>query len=393
MTIFQPERRKLIAWSAIAAVVVLAIVARVFWHRADGSNESARQTGQAAVPVTTAVAAKENVPIYLTAIGTVQAAESVTVKARVDGQLEKLSFSEGKDVRTGELLAQIDARPFQAQLDQALAQKAHDEAQLGAALKDLERYETLVKQDSIQQQLLDTQLATVGQLKASVQGDQAQIDNARVQLGYTRILSPIDGRTGIRLIDAGNIVHASDANGIVVVNKIDPIALIFTLPEDSFQTVNAAVQTYGEEALQVQALGREDGVVLGVGKLLLINNQIDRTTGTYQLKALFPNGMHKLWPGQYVNVHLLMGERRDATTVPETALQRGPNGLLIYVVKPDDTIAVQLVRVAQTQDGKAIIDEGVTPGTRVVTDGQYKVRPGVKVIEAAQAAARTSTPQ
>lgn len=385
-----PERRKLVVLGAIAAAVAIGLAARAFLHRADAANESAAANSQA-VPVTTAVVSKEDMPIYLTAIGTVQAAQTVAVKARVDGQLDKLTFTEGKDVRAGELLAQIDPRPYQAQLNQALAQKARDEAQLTAAAKDLERYQTLVAQDSIQQQLLDTQIATVGQLKASLQADQAQIDNARVQLGYTSIVSPINGRTGIRLIDAGNIVHASDATGIVVVNQIDPIALIFTLPEDSFQKVNAAVQNYGEEALQVQALGREDGAVLGTGKLLLINNQIDTSTGTYQLKALFPNAAHRLWPGQYVNVHLVLGERRDALTIADTAVQRGPNGLLVYVVKPDNTVAVQTVRVAETEDGKAVIDEGLTAGARVVIDGQYKIKPGVKVVEASRAAAASAT--
>jgi membrane fusion protein, multidrug efflux system len=306
---------------------------------------------------------------------------------RVDGQLEKISFAEGQDVKVGDLLAQIDARPFQAQLDAALAQKAKDEATLAAALKDLDRYRTLVEQDSIQRQLLDTTIASVGQLKASVQADQAQIDNARVQLGYTTIRAPASGRTGIRLVDAGNIVHAADATGLVVINQIDPVSVIFTLPEDEFQRVNEAIHANGKAPLSVQALARENNASLGTGRLLLVNNQIDTATGTFQLKASFPNPSHALWPGQYVNVRLVLGTRHDATTVPESVVQRGPNGLLAYVVKPDDSVAIQSIRVVQTQDGKAVIDDGLAAGTRVVVEGQYKIKPGVKVVEARQAGA------
>lgn len=384
----QPSARWL-AIAALAAVAVLAVWLLRGTHQVDAAGAAS-----SAVPVTLASVAKEDLPLYLGAIGTVQAAQSVTVKARVDGQLEKLAFTEGSDVKAGELLAQIDARPYQAQLNQALAQKAHDEAQLTAALKDLERYTTLVAQDSIQKQALDAQTSTVDQLKASLQSDQAQIDNARVQLSYTSIVAPVEGRTGMRLIDVGNIVHASDATGLVVINQIDPIAVVFALPEDNFQSVNQAVQqaAKGGAPLRVQALARESGAVLGEGKLLLINNQIDAGSGTFQLKAQFSNQAHSLWPGQYVNVRLLLGEHHDAATVPESAVQRGPDGLLVYVVKADDTVAAQPIRVAQIQEGKAIVSEGLAPGTRVVVDGQYKIKPGVKVVDAKQAA-KTNTQQ
>jgi len=239
----------------------------------------------------------------------------------------------------------------------------------------------LWKQDSIPQQTLATQEATVAQLKATVQADQAQIDAAKVQLDYTTIRAPISGRIGMRLVDPGNIVRATDATGIVSINQIDPISVLFTLPEDRFQDVNRAMREHGRAALEVQAFAREDNTLLGNGKLMLVNNQIDTATGTVQLKAQFPNGAHKLWPGQYVNVHLVLGTRRRAATVPASVVQRGPNGLYAYVVKPDDTVAVQAIRVGLIQDGTAIVEEGLEAGTRVVTDGQYKLKPGAKIVE------------
>ncbi len=319
-------------------------------------------------------------PIFVAGIGTVMPAQSVTVKVRVDGQLEKVAFKEGQDVNKGDLLAQIDARPLQAQLDAAIAQKAKDEASLVSALKDLDRYTTLVAQDSIQVQLLDAQKATVGQLRASIQADQAQIDNARVQLGYTTVRSPVDGRTGLRLVDEGNIVHATDTTGLVVINQIDPIAVVFTLPEDEFRRVNDAIRASGKAPLEVLAFAQGSKTSLGTGRLLLVNNQIDTTTGTFQLKALFPNHAHSLWPGQYVDAHLILGTRRAATTVPESAIQRGPNGLYAYVVNAGEVVAAQPVTVAQTQDGKAVIDQGLAPGACVVAEGQYKIKPGAKVV-------------
>ncbi len=317
---------------------------------------------------------------------------AVIVKARVDGQLDKVTFIEGQEVAAGTVLAQIDPRPFQAALELAQAQKARDAAQLANSMVDLERYTVLLKQDSIAQQQVSTQQATVDQLKATVQADQATIDNAKVQLDYTTIRAPISGRTGVRLVDPGNIVRATDNTGIVGINQIDPIAVLFTLPEDRFQDINRAIQEHGRSALEVQAFGREDNTLLGTGKLMLVNNQIDTATGTVQLKAQFPNAAHKLWPGQYVNVHLVMGTRQRAATVPASVVQRGPNGLYAYVVNADDTVAVQAIRVGLIQDGTAIVEEGLQGGVRVVTDGQYKLKPGAKIVEVKPDAAAKANP-
>jgi multidrug efflux system membrane fusion protein len=387
----QPRRQKVVVAAVVVAVVLGIVLVRSMLHRADAADKAAPPP--AGVPVVTATAAREDVPIFLTGIGTVQAAQSVTVKVRVDGQLQKVAFSEGQDVKEGALLAQIDPAPYQALLDGAVAQKAKDQATLANARKDLERYKTLFAQDSIQQQTLDTQVALVDQLNASILSDQAQIDNARVQLAYTTIRSPVNGRTGLRLVDVGNIVHAADTTGLVVINQIDPIAVIFTLPEEQVPTINHAIQAAAATPLQVQALARENGAPLGVGHLLLVNNQIDTTTGTVQLKALFPNRSLSLWPGQYVNARLVLGTRHDATTVPESAVQRGQDGLYAYVVKADNVATVQPISVAQTQDGKAIIAEGLTPGTRVVVAGQYKLKPGTKIVEAEQAPAAPAVAQ
>jgi multidrug efflux system membrane fusion protein len=383
--IVTPRRRWVLL--LVAAIVIAFVIWWLMFHRTASTAPASVQ----AVPVVTTTVARENVPLYLSGIGTVLAAQSVTVRVRVDGELQRVAFTEGQDVREGDLLAQIDPRTFQAQLNQAIALKAHDEASLASARKDLERYRTLVAQDSIQQQTLDTQQSTVNQLAASVQSDQAQIDNARVQLGYTTIRSPLRGRTGIRLVDAGNIVHAADATGLVVINQIDPVAVLFTLPEGTLAKISRAMQANGHAPLVVQALGREDGALLGTGRLLLVNNQIDTSTGTFQLKATLPNPALTLWPGQYVNVHLMVGTQDGALTVPESVVQRGPNGLFAYVVDAEGIVKPQPIKVAQTQDGKAIVAEGLTAGARVIVDGQYKVKPGAKVAEATKAGAQDAT--
>jgi multidrug efflux system membrane fusion protein len=382
------HRPRLLALGLGALVIIGIILVRGVLHRAAAANSAAEAR---AVSVLTTRVTAEDVPIYLDGIGTVQAAQSVTIKARVDGQLERVAFSEGQDVRQGALLAQIDPRPYQALLEQALAQKAHDQAQLANARRDLERYTMLFQQDSIQEQTLQTQKATVEQLVASVLADQAQVDSAQVQLSYTTIRAPLSGRAGVRLVDAGNIVHAADSTGLVVINQIDPIALVFSLPEDRVQEINRAIRGSGN-ALSVEARAREDDTLLATGRLLLVNNQIDTTTGTVQLKALFGNDKHTLWPGQYVNVRLVVGVRAHAITVPAAVIQRGPDGFYAYAVAADGKAVLRPLKVTKVQDGKAIIEQGLEAGARVVLDGQYKIKPGMLVEEAKAAVPPAGTP-
>jgi len=345
------------------------------------------------IPVTAVVAKIGDVPVYLTGLGAVQAYNTVTVHVRVNGTLDKVVFIEGQDVKAGDLLGQIDPRPFQAQLGEVVAAKARDEALLANARLNLQRYERLVTQDSIAMQQRDTQVAQVAQDAATVKNDQAQIDYAAVQLVYTAIVSPIAGRTGVRLIDAGNIVQTSDTAGLVVVTQIEPISVLFTLPEDDFGVVN---QQMAAGPLTVAVSNRADKKVLGHGTLLLINNQIDQTTGTIQLKATFPNEDHALWPGQFVDAQLLVETRHNAVTVPSAAVQLGPQGVYAYVVKADSTVQMVPIKVSPANAGgdMALIESGVSAGDQVVTDGQLKLRPGVtvKVIAAAPAAAPATAP-
>ncbi|MFC6279791.1 MULTISPECIES: efflux RND transporter periplasmic adaptor subunit [Polaromonas] len=365
-------------WIATAVMAGLILAAWYMSHR--NLATSSTPAKPPAVQVTIAQVRTQDVPLYQSGIGTVAATQSVVVKARIDGQLDRIGFTEGQDVKVGQMLAQLDPRTLQAQLQQAQAQKAKDQAQLGNAQSDLRRYTTLIAQDAATQQQFDTQKALVAQLDAAVKTDDAQINYATVQLGFTTISAPISGRVGARLVDVGNIVHAADATGIVVINQVDPISVVFTLPEGAFQQVNSALQ--GEHApLVVQAFPRDSQELLGTGKLILLNNQIDTATGTVQLKGSFANPAHTLWPGQYVNVRLVLGQRSGASTVPATAVQRGESGTYVYAVDADNTARLQPVQVAQIQDGVAVISQGLNPGDRVVTDGQYKLKPGIGVIE------------
>ncbi len=371
-------------WRYGAVGLILAAIA---WAglRPQAQTPPAASRAAPGVPATLVKARREDVPRFLIGVGTVQAAATVTVKARVDGQLEKVAYTEGQDVKAGQLLAQLDARSLQAQLAQAVAQKARDEAQLTNAGLDLDRYTKLIKEDATTQQTLDTQRALVAQLRAAVQTDDAAIHYARVQLDYMTITAPLSGRTGARLVDPGNIVHATDANGLVVINQIDPIAVVFTLPGDSVQAINRAVT--GNPKLKVTAYAREGNTLLGEGHLVLVNNQIDTTSGTVQLKGLFENPTHALWPGQYVNVRLLLGDHVQATTVPAEVLQRGPSGTYAFVIGADHKAEMRPVQVVQMQDGKAVIGKGLEPGETVVLDGQYKIKPGILVQPARAASA------
>ena len=362
-----------------AVVLALAVVVWLVWQGFFGQAPN-KATAAPAVPATLVTVSSEDVPHYLLAVGTVQPLASVTVRTRVDGELQRLGYVEGQDVKAGQMLAEIDAKPYQAQLGQALAQKARDEAQLANAKRDFDRYAELIKLDSTSQQTLDTQKALVAQLQAAVQNDQAQVDYAQVQLGYTTITAPLAGRTGARLVDAGNIVHASDAGGLVVINQIDPIAVVFAVPGDALPEIDRARQ--GGGALAALAYSRDGEALLGRGELVLVNNQIDVASGTVQLKARFANAAHALWPGQYVNVRLQVGEFRQAPTVPAQVVQRGQSGTYAYVVGADGKAEMRPIEVAQIQDGKAVVGKGLRAGETVVSDGQYKIKPGVPVVAA-----------
>lgn len=369
----------------IPALIVLGgLVWYISHHHSDSS--APRDSQAAPVVATTAPVTQQDVPIYLTGVGTVAPRESVTVRTRIDGELDQVGFTEGQDVVKGQLIAQLDPRTQQAQLDQAVAQKAKDQAQLVNAKLDLRRYTELIKQDAATRQTVDTQRAQVAQFEASVQSDNAQISFAKTQLSYTHITAPISGRTGARLVDPGNIVHATDANGLVVINQIDPIAVVFTLPEESFQDINHALKA-SKEPLAVEAYARNSTQVLGRGHLILLNNQIDTSTGTVQIKGSFPNPEHKLWPGQYVNARLYLGVRKQALTVPAEVVQRGPDGTYAYVVDANETVRIQAIHVINIQDGIAIVDQGLSAGQRVVRDGQYKLKPGLRITEAQTAPA------
>lgn len=356
---------------------LLGAVAFGVWSyvsRPDTRQSASRQEPPVA-PVQVAAAVRSRVPIYATGLGSVQAFNTVTVRSRVDGEVQKIAFEEGQMVKEGDLLVQIDPRPFQAALDQAVAKKAQDEAQLANAKLDLARYNELAARSFASKQQLDTQQAMVNQLTAQIQGDQAQIDNARTQLGYTTIRSPIAGRTGFRLVDQGNIVRSTDAGGIVTIAQVQPISIIYTLPERNLAAVRKAMVA---GPVAVWAMRQDGKTVLAQGTLTLINNEVDQSTGTIKLKATFDNQEQALWPGQFVSVRTLL-ETVTALTVPADAVQRTQQGLAVYVVKADDTVDFRNVKVGPITQGIAVIEDGVSEGERVVTAGQYRLQPGAKI--------------
>jgi multidrug efflux system membrane fusion protein len=358
---------------AIVAVAVVIFVWRVVVRK---PAAAAVRAGPPPVLVDTATVAQSDVPIYLQGLGTVQAFYTVTVTARVDGELQKVAFTEGQTVKKGDLLAQIDPRPNQAAYEQAVAVKAKDEALLQNAKRDLERYTMLQPQDLASKQTVDTAHATVDQLMAQIKVDQALIDNAHTQLDYTRIVSPINGRTGIRLVDPGNIVHATDTAGIVVVTQLQPIAVIFTLPEEDLGAVSSALSA-GE--VKVVTLSRDGAQELDQGTLSLIDNEISQATGTARLKAIFSNAKNTLWPGQYVNARVLVRTDRNALTLPSSAVQRGPNGPFTYVVKSDSTVEARPLEIGEDSGGVTIVKKGLALNERVVTTNQYRLQPGAHV--------------
>lgn len=382
----RPNRRH---YAGLALTVTISLALGGWWLAGNLSPPPKKPLAQSPVPVVLARVQKIDQEDYTVGIGTVQAAASVTVRARVDGQLQKVTFREGQDVREGDLLARIDPRALQAQLEQARAQQQKDEALLANAAIDLKRYEELVVLDSASRQTLDTQRALVSQLQAAVRADQSAVELARVQLGYTSITAPLSGRTGLRLVDEGNLVRATEATGIVVVNQIDLVNLLFTLPESQFSRVNTALRN-SRQALRVIAYGRENGEVLGDGRLVVLNNQIDTASGTIQLKAVIPNPGLRLWPGQFVNARLVLGKIPDALVLPTSAIQRGPNGTFVYAVRADRTVEVRPVAVERMLDGKAIVSSGVAFQDEVVAEGQGKLRPGMAISEATKKGADSS---
>jgi membrane fusion protein, multidrug efflux system len=331
------------------------------------------------VSVSADVVKEHEFAISRVGLGTVQAYNTVTLKVRVDGEVKKIAFREGQDVQAGDLIAQIDPRPYEAQLHQAEADKARDEALLANAKLDLDRYSKLAVKEFATRQSVDTQEALVAQYQAAIAHDLAVIDNARVQLGYTTIVSPLAGRTGIRLIDQGNIVHASDSGGLVVVTQMAPISVIFALPQKYLPEIIDAMRG---GTLVVSAYDQDDRVKLGEGRLELIDNQIDQGTGSIRLKATFQNRDGQLWPGQFVSAHLLLGVHRGPI-VPDSALQSGPNGSYAYVVRRDSTVEIRPVRIAASRNGEALIESGLAAGETIVIDGHYKLRPGTRIVAVA----------
>jgi membrane fusion protein, multidrug efflux system len=378
------RNRKIVIGAACAALLLLLVI----WRGVHKSADAAAHKTPPAVAIETALASSADVPVYLQGLGTVQAFYTVTVTARVDGELQKIAFTEGQTVHSGDLLAQIDPRPNQAAYEQALATKAKDEAQLENAKRDLERYTVLQPEDLASKQTVDTQHALVDQMAAQLKSDQAVIDNARTQLDYTRIVSPINGRTGIRLIDPGNIVRAADTTGIVVVTQIQPISVIFTLPEEDLGMTQSALAA---GPVTVSTVARDGGAELDRGTLSLIDNEIQQATGTLKLKATFENAHNTLWPGQYVNARVLIRTERGALTVPSSAIQLGPDGPFTFVVKGDSTVEVRRVKIGAQTDAVTVITAGLQLNERVAISNQYRLQAGTHVsFAAAESAASTA---
>ena len=373
-------------WALVIVLVMVALGGYLGWHHIHdihGQGIAVARPGKtdggdklSAVPVTVAPVKLTDFPVYLNGLGTVEPYDTVTVRSRVDGEVIKVAFKQGQMVKEGDILVQIDPRPYQAALDQALAKKDQDEANLENAQLDLQRYGTLAKENAVTRQQLDTQRATVDQITAQIKGDQAAIDNAQTQLNYATIRSPLTGKVGFRLVDPGNIVHAADTTGIVTIVKLQPISVVFTAPEES---VSAISNSLAAGVVPVTALSSDGLRTLSEGRLALVNNEVDQAAGTIQMKATFENKDNILWPGLSVSTRLLIDTLKQVVVVPEDAVQRGPNGLYAFVVGGDNKVEVRDLRVAQEGNGQSVILHGLSPGEKVVVEGQYRLKSGVVV--------------
>ena len=364
---------------ALGLAAILLIAGYVGWHYASASQtDAAHRQSKAPTPIPVTVQSIQNsdFPVYLNGLGTVQPYDTVTVRSRVDGQVVKVGFRQGQMVNEGDLLVQIDPRPFQAALEQAQAKKAQDEANLKNAQLDLKRYSTLAVQDYASRQQLDTQQATVDQLTAQIKGDQASIDNAETQLSYATIRSPLSGKTGFRLVDPGNIVHASDQSGIVTIVKLQPISVVFTAPEENIGQINRALAA---GSVPVIATSSDGTKVIAKGHLALVDNQVDQASGTIHMKATFQNADNALWPGLSVATRLLVDTRKNVLVAPTDAIQHGPNGLYAFVVGKDNKVAAHDVKVGDEGAAQTVVLEGLANGDRVVTAGQYRLTEGAVV--------------
>jgi multidrug efflux system membrane fusion protein len=383
-------KKKLVVPAALLAAMLAAGGFLYFTHSQALEKAAATPAPPPAAPIVAGTVAQHDVPIYLTGVGTVIAYNTDVVRAQIQGQIMSINFTEGQTVHAGDLLAQIDPRPYQALIDQYTGNLERDQSQLINAQANLKRYTNLGDKGWATPQLVETQQAQVGELQAAIKADNALIDAAKVQLSYTRLTSPIDGVVGIRQIDVGNIISPSNTNGLVVVTQLHPISLIFTLPETSLPQIEQQ-QQITKTSLAVLAYTQDDTTLLDQGVLGLVNNEILQTTGSIQLKANFPNTSNKLWPGQLVNARLLLDTRHNGLTVPAAVVQQGTKGPYAYVVNPDSTVAIRPIKVAQISDGQALIDSGLKANEQVVVDGQYKLQPGTRVTilhgQAAQEAA------
>ena len=378
----------------VKALVVLGLVAlagglayvlyRQYWTTPTATRQGGpgRAGFAGPIPVVAAAAATGDMNVVLSALGTVTPLRTVTVRTRVDGELVRVHFQEGQRIKEGELLAEIDARPFQVQLEQAEGQLTRDQALLANARLDLERYQTLFAQDSIARQQVDTQASLVRQYEGAIRVDRSQVDNARLQLAYTRITAPVSGRLGLRLVDPGNIVHAGDQTGIVVITQLQPVAVLYTVPQDSVPAVMKRLAA-GEQ-VPVEAWDREMRARLAEGALASVDNQVDPTTGTVKLKAHFANDDNALFPNQFVNVRMVLDTLHDVVVIPSAAVQRGAQGLFVYVVQPDSTVVQRAVKLGPGEGQRVAVSEGLAAGETVVTDGMDRLRPGASVQTSAQ---------